>query len=146
MIYTLIEEIQIIILLIIYGLYISLYYDIVNILIYRIRNKIIKIIIEVILWSVQIYVTYLFTYQIQDGYIPIYFLLFVFIGVTIYLLFYKKIRLVLNVISLKISKCIQMLLREITNFAYPKYMKLINKTFKSRRRGKKNIDIETSKW
>ena len=93
MIYTLKEEMRIIILLIIFGIYISSYCEFVYSLLKQLKNKIIKIITEIILWAIQILITYKFTYRMQDGYIPIYFLIFVILGIIIYILtkslFYK---------------------------------------------------------
>lgn len=138
MMYTLREEIQIIVLLIIYGIYISLYYDLVNIFVKMIKNKIIKLLTEIILWLAQIYGSYLFTYQIQDGYIPIYFLLFILIGISLYFIFQKKTQLILEAI---ISRIIE----ETKKFIYPKYLKVVKSTFKKRNIAKRNKDIETWK-
>ena len=75
MMYTLKDEIHVIILLIVYGIYLSSYLEILNILLQSIKKKVYKIIVEITLSLLEIYVAYIFVYKVQDGYIPIYFLL-----------------------------------------------------------------------
>ncbi len=142
MIYTLKDEISIIILLIVYGIYISLYYEILNILVMKLKNKIIKIFTEIILCLLQIYISYLFIYKIQDGYIPIYFLGFILTGVLIYFLYHSRLYRVINYIFEKIMDFLKKVIKEIIGFLYPKYLKEIKSTLIKRRKLKKIKDIE----
>ena len=142
MTYTLKDEISIIILLIVYGIYISLYYEILNILVMKLKNKIIKIFTEIILCLLQIYISYLFIYKIQDGYIPIYFLGFILTGVLIYFLYHSRLYRVINYIFEKVMDFLKKVIKEIIEFLYPKYLKEIKSTLIKRRKLKKIKDIE----
>ena len=137
MTYTLKDEISIIILLIVYGIYISLYYEILNILVMKLKNKIIKIFTEIILCLLQIYISYLFIYKIQDGYIPIYFLGFILTGVLIYFLYHSRLYRVINYIFEKVMNFLKKVIKEIIEFLYPKYLKEIKSTLIKRRKSEK---------
>lgn len=90
MIHTIKEEIYISIYLIVFGIYLLSTYDILLIIIDRIKfKKWFKIIIELIFFILQIFVTYRFSFELANGYIPIYFILFVLIGIILY---YKILR------------------------------------------------------
>ncbi len=145
MTYTLKEELAIIVLLITYGIYISLYFDVLNIFLLKIKNKFLKIVIEIIFCALQIYSSYLFIYTIQDGYIPIYFLAFILIGILVYLCYHTKISKIINYLINKLMSLIKTILKEITNFIYPKYLKEIKTTLSKRRKSKKTKDIEILK-
>lgn len=145
MMYTLKDEIHVIILLIVYGIYLSSYLEILNILLQSIKKKVYKIIVEITLSLLEIYVAYIFVYKVQDGYIPIYFLLFIILGIIIYLSFRHQTFKVFNHLVINIVKIIKKTFTEFKEVIYPKYLKEINNTFKKRRTNKKNKDIITEK-
>lgn len=142
MTYTLKEEISVIILLIVYGIYISLYYEVINILLCKIKNKLIKVIIEIIFCTLQIYISYLFIFTIQDGYIPIYFLAFILIGILVYLVSRMNTYKIVNYLINKLITLIKTILKEIICFIFPKYLIEIKTTLSKRRKSKKIKDIE----
>ncbi|MBE6130105.1 MAG: hypothetical protein E7183_00070 [Erysipelotrichaceae bacterium] len=84
-------EFKILVYILIYGIY---YFAVSDILVYIVekkkRNKIFKLIIEIIYLISQLYITYDFCYKLDDGYIPIYFLLFIIIGFLLYYLFMRE--------------------------------------------------------
>lgn len=91
MIHTLKEEINVLIYLIIYGIFIISTYD--SVLYFSnhlINKKCIRIIIEIIYCIIQLIIAYIFSYNLADGYIPIYFILLIVVGVYSYILFFKK--------------------------------------------------------
>lgn len=141
MIYTLREEIHIIILLVIYGIYISSYYDVVTLSILGIKNKITKIIIETLLCIFQIYLSYLFIFKIQDGYIPIYFLLFILVGVLIYYFLRNKMIATYLILIMFIKKIFIQTTKEVKNIICPMYLQEVINTFIKRRKDKKKKDI-----
>lgn len=141
MIYTLREEIHIIILLVIYGIYISSYYDVVTLTILGIKNKITKIIIEILLCIFQIYLSYLFIFKIQDGYIPIYFLLFILVGVLIYYFLRNKMIATYLILIMFIKKIFIQTTKEVKNIICPIYLQEVINTFIKRRKDKKKKDI-----
>ena len=145
MMYTLKEEVYIIILLIIYGIYLANYIDILNIILLKIKNKVTKIIVEGILSFTQIYVAYIFMYKIADGYIPIYFLLFVILGIILYLIFRYQIINTVKVLVNLIFKTLKTTIREIKQVIYPYYLKEVIKTFRKRKAYKKVKDIISEK-
>lgn len=145
MMYTLKDEIHVIILLIIYGIYLSSYLEILNILLQSIKKKVYKIIVEITLSLLEIYVAYIFVYKVQDGYIPIYFLLFIILGIIIYLSFRHQTFKVFNHLVINIVNIIKKTFTIFKEVIYPKYLKEINNTFKKRRTNKKNKDIITEK-
>lgn len=91
MIHTVKEEVYISIYLIAFGIYLISTYDV---LLYILDcSKIpraFKIIIEIIYCLIQLLITYLFSYKLASGYIPIYFILFLILGFIIYIYFLKK--------------------------------------------------------
>ena len=91
MIHTVKEEVYISIYLIAFGIYLISTYDV---LLYILDcSKIpraFKIIIEIIYCLFQLLITYLFSYKLASGYIPIYFILFLILGFIIYIYFLKR--------------------------------------------------------
>lgn len=91
MIHTVKEEVYISIYLIAFGIYLISTYDV---LLYILDcSKIpraFKIIIEIIYCLIQLLITYVFSYKLASGYIPIYFILFLILGFIIYIYFLKK--------------------------------------------------------
>ena len=90
MIKTLDIEFKILVYIIAFGIY---YFAVSDILLYIVekkkKNKIFKILFEVIYLISQVYITYNFCYRLENGYIPIYFLLFIIIGFLLYYLFMR---------------------------------------------------------
>lgn len=91
MIHPIKEEIYISLYLIVYGIYIISTYDVYYQVIEKLKlHKFIKIISEIVFCLLQIVITYYFSYSLASGYIPIYFILFILVGVLIYYYFLKK--------------------------------------------------------
>lgn len=106
MIHTLREEINVLVYLVFYGIFIISTYDCVlyfsN---HFINKKSIRIIIEIIFCIIQIIIAYIFSYNLAYGYIPIYFILLVIVGICIYIMFLKKsMYKLLEYLSSKIKK------------------------------------------
>lgn len=84
-------EIKILIYIIIFGIY---YFAVSDVLIYIIerknKNKVLKVILEIIYLISQIYISYDFCYKLDNGYIPIYFILFIIIGFLLYYLLMRE--------------------------------------------------------
>lgn len=91
MIHPIKEEVFISIYLIIYGIYIFLIYDLFYLVINKLKiKKVFSILFELLFCLLQIYITYKFSYNLASGYIPIYFILFIFVGLIIYIKFIKN--------------------------------------------------------
>ena len=107
-----------------FGIY---YFAVSDILIFIIekkkRNKFFKVFLEIIYLVSQIYTSYDFCYKLDDGYIPIYYLLFIIIGFLLYYLFMRDYFI----------KCLEFISR-ILNKIIPRFKHLIySKTlFKNR--------------
>lgn len=114
--YTIKEEIYIIIYSIMFGIYIFSNIDIIDILIKNTKNKILKIIIPTILIIIHIYVTFIFSYNLMDGYMTIYFILFMYIAFLIYNIFIKKY---FKKIILLIYKVLIYLIKQIIKIVKP---------------------------
>ena len=82
--YTIQEELYILLYLVAFGIYLFSTLDIVTIICKKFKKKAIKIIIQVIFWLLQIYISFIFSYQLMSGYVPIYFIAFVYSGYFIY--------------------------------------------------------------
>lgn len=143
MIHTLKEELHVLILLVIYGIYLMMIYDLFEVFKKTFKlHQIIMIILEIILWVMQVYITYLFSYKILDGYIPLYFVLFIIVGAILYILIAKnqfkkqatKIMIIIKILSPKINK-------ELKNIFLPQwiinYFKEIFKYLNHRKKSKK---------
>ncbi|MBR2138280.1 MAG: hypothetical protein IJ966_03150 [Bacilli bacterium] len=90
MIKTLDIEFKILVYIIAFGIY---YFAVSDVLLYIVEKKknkkIYKILLEVVYLISQVYITYNFCYRLENGYIPIYFLLFIIIGFLLYYLFMR---------------------------------------------------------
>lgn len=83
-------ELKVLIYIIAYGIY---YFSSSDLLIYilnKFKNKIVGVLLEVLYLFVQVFVTYNFCYKLENGYIPIYFMLFIIIGFLLYYLFMRE--------------------------------------------------------
>ena len=136
MIHEIKEEIYISVYLILFGIYILSSYDVIQSIKNRIiKNKVVSIIIELIYFIGQTILTYYFSYYLASGYIPIYFILFIFIGITIYYKVLKKpfVTLITIIID-KIVKIIIFIWKYFIHLLYSKtlfkYIKSIYKTIK----------------
>lgn len=110
MIHSIKEEVYISIYLVSFGIYIISTYDVFYIVLSYLRiNNIIKKIIEVIFCLINIYITYLFSYNLSNGYIPIYFILFFIVGVVIY---YKFLSMKLQITINKIMFILRLICRK----------------------------------
>lgn len=91
MIYDIHTQIWIIIWLVVFGIFLIATYDIFYyVLDYYKPKKIVKAIFEVLFGIIQILIAYRVSFNICEGYIPIYFFLFFALGVFIYLKLLKK--------------------------------------------------------
>ena len=91
MIKTLDIELKILVYIISFGIY---YFAVSDLLIYIVdrnkKKKVVKLIYEIIYLISQVYITYNFCYNLDNGYIPIYFILFIIIGFILYYLFMRN--------------------------------------------------------
>lgn len=88
--HTLKEEVIILIYLIMYGIYLFSSLDILNIICKKTKKKIISIFVQVMYWIAQLCLTFIFSYNLMEGYVPIYFILFIYFGYYIYKKLFKK--------------------------------------------------------
>lgn len=133
MIHSLSEEIYIFVYLVCFSIYLVSTYDA---LIYILKNLKIKrvgcIISELIFCAIQIIITYYFSYNLADGYIPIYCILFLIGGWVLYFKFLRKPFLkVVEVINKGLIKAKPYIKKFLKNTIYsPKFINLIKKAFK----------------
>lgn len=135
--YTIKEEVYIICYLIFFGIYLFSTLDIITIIYEKFKNKPLKIIIQIIFWLCQIYITFIFSYHLMDGYVPIYFILFILMGYLIYHKlcqkhFIKLIKLLLK----EIKKIFSLIIKIIKPLIYSKPLLNFIKNFFKR---EKNI-------
>ena len=114
--YTIKEEVYIIIYSIMFGIYIYSNIDIIDILINNTKNKVLKIVIPIILVILHIYVTFIFSYNLMEGYMTIYLILFLYIAYLIYNTFIKKY---FKKIILHIYKVLIYLFKQIIKIVKP---------------------------
>lgn len=88
--YTIKEEVYVLIYLILFGIFIFSTLDILEKIILKLKIKILKILIDVLYIIGITYIIYIFSYNLMDGYVPIYFILFIYIGYVIYIKLCKK--------------------------------------------------------
>lgn len=155
--YTLKEEIYVLIYYICFGIYLFSSLDVIDYVYKHLKKKVVKIIVIVVYWLLQIYVTFIFSYHLLDGYLPIYFLFFIFLGYYIYSHILRK-RLIKTIIFLGIifKKLLKIVKKIIRPFLYSKpfmnnvkkcikhYTNIIKKTFHKKEKNEetsKNIDI-----
>lgn len=143
--YTLKEEIYVLIYYICFGIYLFSSLDVIDYIYKHLKKKVIKVIVIIIYWLLQIYVTYIFSYHLLDGYLPIYFLFFIFLGYYIYSHILKK-RLIKTIIFIGIifKKLLKILKKIIRPFLYSKpfisnvkkfikhYINIMKNTFKKK--------------
>ena len=88
MIKTLDVELKILVYILSFGIY---YFAASDLLIYIVdrkkQKKLVKILFEIIYLISQVYITFNFCYNLDNGYIPIYFMIFIIIGFMLYYLF-----------------------------------------------------------
>lgn len=142
MIYTLKEEIHVMILLIVFGIYISSYVEFIYLFLTQIKKKILRILLEIIGWITQIIITYLFVYKMADGYVPLYFILFIALGILLYFLFRFLYFKELNLFSKFLYKLLFFIISEIIMFIVPNYVKEIFKAYIKRKKDKKIKDLK----
>jgi hypothetical protein len=91
MIKTLDVELKILVYILSFGIY---YFAASDLLIYIVdrnkKKKIVKILFEIIYLISQVYITFNFCYNLDNGYIPIYFMIFIIIGFMLYYLFMRN--------------------------------------------------------
>lgn len=149
MIHPIKEEVYIAVYLILFGVYLLSTYDALSYLKKQIKMpKAIAIGSEIIFCLLQVYITYIFSYRLQDGYIPIYFILFMLLGWFIYMKFFKKgfIKVIywIGKIITRVAPYIKKLL--VNLFYSPQLMKIIRKgLLKTFTRIKKLVTIRKKK-
>ena len=115
-------ELKIIIYIITYGIY---YYAVSDLVIFIEEKHQLKKIPKLS----QIYVTYRFCYRLDDGYIPIYFLLFIVIG---FLLYYLLMKESFNFIIKKIDALFLKIISKIKHLFYsPSIVKIMKNKIKN---------------
>ena len=120
----------------IFGIYLFSTLDIVTIICKKFKKKAIKIIIQVIFWLLQIYISFIFSYQLMSGYVPIYFIAFVYSGYFIYEKLLKKyFRKVIKSILLELKRIIKLIIKLIKPLIYSKKLTtFLNKFLKREKR------------
>ena len=134
--YTIQEELYILLYLVAFGIYLFSTLDIVTIICKKFKKKAIKIIIQVIFWLLQIYISFIFSYQLMSGYVPIYFIAFVYSGYFIYEKLLKRyFRKVINSIFLVLKRIIKLIIKLIKPLIYSKKLTtFLNKFLKREKR------------
>lgn len=126
MIHPLREELIIIIGLILFGFYLSITYDSFIYVNNQISKR--KKLNEIIFILIQIYITYIFSYKLSDGYIPIYFVLFFLFSWFIYFSYIQNIiHKILNKLIKIIKKINPFISNILKNLLYDQYIYLIIK-------------------
>ncbi len=149
--HTLKEEVYVLLYFISFGIYLFSTMDLVEYISNNIKKKVLKVIVIIIYWIIQIYITFIFSYHLLDGYLPIYFLLFIVMGYYLYYHFFKKKFLkIINIGYLIIKKLSKILKKLLVPFIYSKvfwnkiklilkhYQMIIKKTFKKKNNIQKN--------
>ena len=134
--YTIQEELYILLYLVAFGIYLFSTLDIVTIICKKFKKKAIKIIIQVIFWLLQIYISFIFSYQLMSGSVPIYFIAFVYSGYFIYEKLLKRyFRKVINSIFLVLKRIIKLIIKLIKPLIYSKKLTtFLNKLLKREKR------------
>ena len=134
--YTIQEELYILLYLVAFGIYLFSTLDIVTIICKKFKKKAIKIIIQVIFWLLQIYISFIFSYQLMSGYVLIYFIAFVYSGYFIYEKLLKRyFRKVINSIFLVLKRIIKLIIKLIKPLIYSKKLTtFLNKFLKREKR------------
>lgn len=130
--YTVQEEIYILIYLILFGIYIFSSIDLIDLISQKIKNKVLRITLNILFTLIQIYITFTFSYNLMDGYVPIYFFIFIYIGFVIYIKLFKKyfITIITNIYNVLIF-IIKRIIKLIKPFIYSKtIMKFIKREIK----------------
>ena len=119
--YPLKEEVYLMLYLIAYGIYLFATLDMIEECVKRIHKKWIKVILQVVYWVAQCYITYIFSYRLLDGYLPIYFILFILAGYMLYRYVFKSVFVkTLSVLFRVIKKICAFLKKVIQPFIYSK--------------------------
>lgn len=112
MTYPLSIELRVLIGIVIFAIYYCSLFDLVLFL-ERSMNKVLKIILDLLFFLIQLNITYKYTYSLSSGYIPIYFILFGLIGFLLYYLLLRDTYLfILNklkelIIKYKVGKLLK---------------------------------------
>lgn len=118
-IYTLKEELLILLYYTVYGIYLFSCIDIINYLLSDTKKLFFKSLIEIVFWLIQIYIAYLFSLKLLDGYMRMYFLIFIILGVIIYIKWLKNIfNRTINILF----KILNRLIIKLRPFIYSKTM------------------------
>lgn len=145
-IYTIKEELYLIVYLFSYGVYLFATLDVIDQIIIKLNKKVLTIIINICYWLTQWYITYIFSLKLMDGYLPMYFILFIGLGAFIYIkllkkVFLKTIKLILKLIK-KIIKLLKPLVysKEVvdtTKKSAKHYKRILENTFKIKTKNEK---------
>lgn len=121
--YTLNEEMRVLISLILFGIYLISFIDMLDIICGRIKKKVLQIIFMCTCWITQLYITFIFSYNIMNGYVPIYFILFIYIGAIIYIKLFKKyFKKIFNIIYNVLNKLFKYIIKLLKPLLYSKYL------------------------
>lgn len=121
--YTLKEEMRVLISLLMFGIYLFSFIDIIDIICEKAKKKLNQILIMIICWIIQLYITFIFSYNIMDGYVPIYFVLFIYIGAIIYIKLFKKYFIkIINLIYNVLNRLFKRITKLVKPLFYSQYM------------------------
>lgn len=131
--YTIKEELYILLYLVAFGIYLFSTLDIVTIICKKFKKKAIKIIVQVTFWLLQIYISFVFSYKLMSGYVPIYFIAFVYSGYFIYEKLLKRyFRKVIHTIFLVLKRVLKLIIKLIKPLIYSKKLATFFKKFLKR--------------
>lgn len=121
--YTLKEEMRVLISLLMFGIYLFSFIDMIDIICEKEKKKLNQIIIMIICWIIQLYITFVFSYNIMNGYVPIYFVLFIYIGSIIYIKLFKKYFIkIINIIYNVLNRLFKRIIKLLKPVFYSQYM------------------------
>ena len=123
-IYTLKEELYLIVYLFSYGVYLFATLDVIDQIIIKLNKKVLTIIINICYWLTQWYITYIFSLKLMDGYLPMYFILFIGLGAFIYIKLLKPLVYSKEVV-------------DTTKKSAKHYKRILENTFKIKTKNKK---------
>ena len=76
---------------ILYGIFIGITFDCVSLIKHNILNPIVQMAVIVLYWIVQLPLTFIYIYNVNEGIFHLYILLFLFVGAVIYYKFMRQI-------------------------------------------------------
>ncbi len=119
--YTLKEELYVLVYYTCFGIYLFSSLDMVDYIYKHFKKKFFKVMIILIYWLFQIYVTFIFSYHLLDGYLPIYFIFFIFLGYYLYThILRKRLLKTIHFLGIIFKKLLKLLKKMIRPLIYSK--------------------------